>query len=129
MILQQDGDGSGDRVYALKQYTGERERKMGHRESKALGTLQERGNNNIVGYYGSFAQNDTFNLLLQYVAGGNLWHYLRRVDPPETRDEIRQFWQSLSTIFKGLHCVHQLILNSDDSSEYQGYVARLNPIA
>jgi hypothetical protein len=51
------------------------------------------------------------------------------VDPPETRDEIRQFWQSLSTIFKGLHCVHQLILNSDDSSEYQGYVARLNPIA
>lgn len=119
-MLPQTRDGSRERFYVLKQYTVEEEWRTGHNESKALGTLQERGNDHIVRYYGSFTQNNTFNLLLQFVDGGNLLDFFNSKEPPRESDDIQNFWESLFRIFKGLYCVHKLMLNAGDSSEYRG---------
>ncbi|KAK2616533.1 hypothetical protein QQS21_000576 [Conoideocrella luteorostrata] len=75
-------------------------------EHNALAAVQELRNENIVGYYGSFVQNRMYNLVLQYVDGGNLADYFTNTPKPTTSDDIRRFWRSICSVWKGLHGLH-----------------------
>jgi len=105
----------------LKRYSGERYLKHYRHEAGVLTTLQARKQKNIVGFYGSFTQNGTFNLILQYADGGNLLDFFQRTARPTDPDSIGQFWKSIFPIFQGLHRLHQTKL-ADESGEYRGYV-------
>lgn len=63
---------------------------------------------NIVSFYGSFIQNDTRYLILEYTDKGNLEEYFQRVPPPQDVDSIRHFWVSLCGIFKALSAIHEV---------------------
>lgn len=62
---------------------------------------------NITRFYGSFQQEDTGSLILEYVEGGDLLNYLRTTPRPQTPDDIRSFWKSISGLPFALHKVHQ----------------------
>jgi serine/threonine protein kinase len=109
-----------DRKYVLKAYTDSRYRPLYTNEARALTTLQQPKNENIVGYYGSFVQNGTFNLLLQFADGGNLLDYYGNTPPPTDPADVRRFWRSLFSVFKGLHAVHRIAPSIGDAGEYRG---------
>ncbi|KAM7219499.1 hypothetical protein V8F06_005054 [Rhypophila decipiens] len=125
------GEAPADGIYVLKSYHGERYRRLFLNDAKALTTLhQKTGNENIVGYYGSFIQNDKFNLLLQFANAGSLldyYHNPQLASPPTSQEEIRQFWRSLLSVLKGLHQVHQIKPKSDESGEYRGIHEDIKP--
>ncbi|KAK0622341.1 hypothetical protein B0T14DRAFT_426565, partial [Immersiella caudata] len=123
-----DGDDTPeDRIYVLKTYTESRYRHLYTNEARALTTLQQPKNENIVGYYGSFVQNGTFNLLLQFADGGNLLDYYGNTPPPTDPLDVRRFWTSLFSVFKGLHAVHRIAPSSGDESEYRGIHQDIKP--
>jgi len=72
-----------------------------------------------VGFYGSFTQNGTFNLLLQFADGGTLLDFYQKAAPPREVGDIRQFWKNIFAVMKGLHRVHQSVLSYEDG-EYRG---------
>ncbi|KAK3331440.1 hypothetical protein B0H66DRAFT_467908, partial [Apodospora peruviana] len=126
------GDEPNDRVYVLKSYNHARDERSFKNEIKALTTLQQsrqsqREQWHIVGYYGSFIQNGTFNLILQFANGGNLLDYYRDFEPPKDPAQIRQFWKNLFKVLKGLHTVHQITPKTDDSGEYRGIHEDIKP--
>jgi hypothetical protein len=49
----------------------------------------------IIRVYGSFEQNQTYNVLFEHVDGGTLEHYFRRVKPPTKEEDIVKFWGRL----------------------------------
>lgn len=51
--------------------------------------------------------NDTFNLLLQFVNGGDLLRYFAETPRPKTEDDINLFWRSLRSIWRGVHLLHE----------------------
>ncbi|KAH8894516.1 hypothetical protein GQ53DRAFT_857922 [Thozetella sp. PMI_491] len=113
-------EGNQHRVYVLKQYKNEQNERLYRNESKALTTLQTRRNENIVGYYGSFIQNGTYNLLLEYANGGNLLEFFSNNPHPETPEDVHLFWNGLFGVLKGLHCVHESFqLRDGDESIHQ----------
>ncbi|RYP21566.1 hypothetical protein DL765_002202 [Monosporascus sp. GIB2] len=70
---------------------------------------------NIITYHGSFRQNGTYNLILDYADGGSLKDLLVKQVPPSTTDAIEQFWRSLFDVLKGLQSIHQWMEPGDDS--------------
>jgi len=83
--------------------------------------LRQPGSKNIVGYYGSFVQNGTFNLLLQFADGGNLLEYYANTPPPREPADVQRFWKSLFAVFQGLHAVHRITPSDGDADQYRGY--------
>ncbi|RYP54453.1 hypothetical protein DL768_000759 [Monosporascus sp. mg162] len=62
---------------------------------------------NIITYHGSFRQNGTYNLILDYADGGSLKDLLDKQVPPSTTEGIEQFWRSLFGVLNGLQSIHQ----------------------
>jgi len=85
-------------------------------------------NDNIIGFFGSFIQNDSFSLILQRADKGSLWQYFKNTKQPNTLDDVRWFWRSLFDVLRGLHCVHCIRIeyhddwdeNMDDKADYRG---------
>jgi hypothetical protein len=88
-------------------------------EVKILTQLHEHEYSNVVGYYGCFEQDHTYNIILQYADGGNLWDFLKDEDPPKTWEELWRFWKSFSSILDGLHAIHQCAMGKLEKSAYR----------
>lgn len=56
---------------------------------------------------------------MEWVAGGDLLQYFETQRPPQTSEEIIDFWDSLAKLNVGLHRIHQVILPGDRSDRYQ----------
>ena len=82
--------------------------------------LQDQKNDNIIKYYGSFSQNGTFNLLLEYADGGDLLAFFKENPPPQTPEDTRLFWTGIFDVLKGLHAVHQLTPDNGEPGQYRG---------
>src|SRR6187549_3532611 len=95
-------------VYVLKTYHGALRERVYQSEYTALSIMRDQATDNVVGYWGSFTHGDTFNLLLDYVDGGNFLDFLTSTPPPIEPYEILEFWSSFFDLFKGLHGIHQL---------------------
>lgn len=87
---------------------GNQEREY-RREHKAYSLLQSVGPSPyVVSFYGSYRQNHTGNLILEFVDGGTLLDYLKDNNPPQRPSDVYDFWNSASCLLLGLRKVHQV---------------------
>jgi len=63
---------------------------------------------NIVNFYGSYRQNDTFNVILEYADEGTLENYFQKVFPPRNGADIQHFWEALCGVLKALTQIHEV---------------------
>ena len=63
---------------------------------------------NIIHFYGSFIQNGTFNIILDFADQGTLEEYFQNVFPPTSGKDIEHFWASLCGILKALIHIHEV---------------------
>ncbi|OTA94293.1 hypothetical protein M434DRAFT_384027 [Hypoxylon sp. CO27-5] len=108
LVPQNEKDGPMTDTFVLKKYHRPKFSKYYEREIKALRMLKNSSPPNVIKYYGSFRQNGTYNIILEYADGGDLAEFLRRTRSPKGV-EVQEFWESLSPCFRGLHCVHHLM--------------------
>ncbi|KAI1416916.1 kinase-like domain-containing protein [Hypoxylon sp. FL1857] len=114
-LVPQDGKGRPiQNIFALKTYHRPKFLRLYENEVKALRVLKNSRPPNVITYYGSFRQNNTFNIILEYADGGDLAEFLRTTQSPKG-SEIQQVWESLSHSFKGLHSIHHL-MNSGEKN-------------
>lgn len=106
-------------TFLLKAYSlqdGEPENEY-HRENDAYSLMESSGpSDNVVRFYGSFQQNGTGSLVMEYIQGGNLLEYLREDHYPQTLGDIHDFWFSISGLLKGLAKVHQVTEGASESA-------------
>ncbi|KAI1208377.1 uncharacterized protein F4807DRAFT_149828 [Annulohypoxylon truncatum] len=95
-------------TFVLKTYHNPRFHRIYENEVNALRTLNNSRSPNVITYYGSFRQNGTCNIILEYANGGDLAEFLKKTPSPKG-DEVIQFWKIMSLCFTGLHCIHHLI--------------------
>ncbi|ETS80187.1 hypothetical protein PFICI_07716 [Pestalotiopsis fici W106-1] len=106
--LPQTDHGPQSHTYVLKTYTGKSGRKLYDNERKALTVIARGNRNNIVKFFGSFAQNKTYNLVLEFVDSGNLLEFFQKTPPPASSQDVHDFWTSYSGLFEGVREMHQV---------------------
>ncbi|KAF4981576.1 hypothetical protein FZEAL_2642 [Fusarium zealandicum] len=108
----------------------EEEQKQYEREKKTFNNLQNHPSDNIIRFHGCYRQElidgtTTYNLILDYVDGGNLEQFFE-TDPPTTPGSILQFWEAFVGALEGLHHLH---ISSGDLAEqgHQGIHQDIKP--
>ena len=76
----------------------------------------------IVQFYGSFIYKGEFNILLEYADGGTLEHLYKNVRPPESGEELMNFWTSFTKIIRPLVRIHALKHPTSKTKLLQGSV-------
>jgi len=77
---------------------------------------------NLIGFYGSFIQNGTYNVLLEYADQGDLENYLKTRTPPSRGGDIIRFWRGLFGILNALDLIHNVPRSALDGPHFlQGY--------
>lgn len=67
---------------------------------------QDKPHANIIGYYGSFERNGTFNIILEYADRGTLNDFLQETHEPTNSTGIMTFWTQFLGILHGLAHIH-----------------------
>ena len=78
---------------------------------------------NIIGFYGGFVRQETYNIILEYADLGNLDDYMKQTPPPSTTEEKLTFWGNFLAVINGLVKIHGE--GEDDPDIFQillGYV-------
>jgi serine/threonine protein kinase len=80
---------------------------------------------NIIHFYGSFIQNSTYNVILDFADRGTLEEYFQTVLPPNSGRDIEHFWASLCGILKALIHIHEVDRQNTLSGPqiFQGFVS------
>lgn len=77
----------------------------------------------IIGFHGSYVQDGSYNILLEYADRGTLEDYLQKTPPPTTGEDIIKFWSALFKVIQALHLIHNVQGNdSNDPPILQGCV-------
>ncbi|KAH6997700.1 hypothetical protein BKA56DRAFT_6429 [Ilyonectria sp. MPI-CAGE-AT-0026] len=107
-----------------------------HRELEAFNSLQSHPSPHVVTCYGSFVQKRigrkatdetlTYNLILEYVDGGNLEEFFKTMDPPRSSKEVIQFWAAFIGAFEGLYHLH-LYADDNRTQRHQGIHQVIKP--
>ncbi|KAI0388006.1 hypothetical protein F5Y04DRAFT_241477 [Hypomontagnella monticulosa] len=111
-LVKKDRDRPIQQRFVLKTYHRPKFEKLYENEVKALRMLKNSRSPNVITYYGSFRQTDTYNIILEYADGGDLAGFLK-TRPPKGADVMR-FWRSLIPCLIGLGHVHRLMLTVED---------------
>lgn len=84
------------------------------KEVKAFAILRQKvpKRDGIVTFFGSFVQNESFHILLEYADGGTLQDYFQKVIRPSSIEDKHNFWKSFLPLAKALKAIHQV--DSDD---------------
>ena len=69
----------------------------------------------MIGFFGSFRQNGTYNILLEYADGGTLEDYFRNARPPNRGEDICNFWARFLGIVDALMAIH-----NEDEEDAEG---------
>jgi serine/threonine protein kinase len=84
----------------------------------------------IIGFYGSYIQDGSYNILLEYADRGTLEEYLQNTPPPTTGEDIFKFWSALFNVIQALHLIHNVQGNDpSDPPILQGYTSPSRPSA
>lgn len=121
-IPQQDNDDESTTAptYILKTYHGEQHQRHYEHEIRAFTRLQTGSPvEYIVKCYATFRQAATFNLVMEYVPGGDLLQFFRTRPPPQNAEDRIDFWDSLTKLARGLHHIHQVSVEGERSARYQ----------
>ena len=107
-------------TYIIKSYRTRNARHYYTAEKKAIMRLRNGASPppNIVGYYGSFIQDDKYYALLEYMDSGTLEGFMKDVSPPRGLSDITKFWDSLFGLIRGLTLIHGL--PTEDELDEQG---------
>lgn len=62
----------------------------------------------LIGFYGSFIQGNTFNIILEYADRNTLEHYFSDVRAPAKALDIVAFWEGLFDTILALKCIHDV---------------------
>ena len=97
-------------VFILKCYRTRDAEKHFTAEKKAFKRLRNglAPPTNIVGYYGSFVQDNRYYGILEYMDGGTLEKYMQGVDPPGSGEDILALWKNMFGLIRGLTLLHGL---------------------
>ena len=97
-------------TFVLKTYNTPDAERYYKNEVDGFWNLSRRGgrNPNIIGFYGSFVRNGTFNVLLEYADRGTLAQYFDTVPPPSSGEDILKFWHELSKTLGALTAIHSV---------------------
>ncbi|KAH7409344.1 kinase-like domain-containing protein [Cadophora sp. MPI-SDFR-AT-0126] len=95
-------------TYALKTYTAPDAAVYYKNEVNAFRRLKRSQTPSLIGFYGSFIQGHTFNIILEYADQGTLEHYFSDTSPPSRGVDIINFWESLFRTIWGLKCIHEV---------------------
>lgn len=82
----------------------------------------------MIGYYGSFMQENRFNIILEYADQGTLEQYFKKVPPPTTPEDIIQFWEGMFMLLEALMRIHEHKGDTalDSSLPLLGYTSKPN---
>lgn len=61
---------------------------------------------NIIGFYGSFVRQQTYNIILEYADLGTLDEYMERTSPPSSAEDKMRFWERFLEVAHGLATIH-----------------------
>lgn len=120
-MRQSDGTPEPNPPYILKTYNGQQHERHYQHEVQAFARLLHNptSTEHVVKCHATFRHGETYNLVMEWVAGGDLLQYFETQRPPQTSEEIIDFWDSLAKLNVGLHRIHQVILPGDRSDRYQ----------
>ncbi|KAL8693616.1 MAG: hypothetical protein Q9218_001574 [Villophora microphyllina] len=95
-------------TFALKTYRTSEARKYFDDERNAFMNLrnENKPHPSIIGYYGSFIRDGTYNIILEYADRGNLNDYMASTHEPTSGSEIMMFWTRFLDIMHGLAQIH-----------------------
>lgn len=62
----------------------------------------------MIGFYGSYTQGETYNIIFEYVDQGSLEDYFQTTPPPSKKEDIEAFWTGLLGVFRGLRNIHRI---------------------
>ena len=80
----------------------------------------------IIDFYGSYEQDGSYNVLLEYADLGNLEQYLERTPSPTTGDDIYKFWSAFFNVIKAVKLIHNVKWgNPGDPPILKGHVPYL----
>lgn len=109
-MLQDDTD-DVEHTYVLKTYTKSSRGNQYQAEVEAFNRLRNaRQPHSLIQYFGSYEQDDTFNIILEYANGGTLEDFFqnREIARPRRKEEIFSFWKGLFDILLALQAIHQV---------------------
>lgn len=120
-LVKSDGTAESNPPYILKTYHGQQHEQHYRHEAQAFARLLHNptSTEHVVKCHATFKHGETYNLVLEWVPGGDLLQYFETQRPPQTSEEIIDFWESLVKFTVGLHRIHQVILPGDRSDQYQ----------
>ena len=113
-------------TYVLKTYRFRDAKDNYETEVKAFRALMPGGalGKSIIGFYGSYEQDGSYNVLLEYADRGTLEDYLQNTPPPTTGDDIHMFWSALFNVIRALKLIHNVQGDQkNDPPILQGYVS------
>src|SRR2546423_9385737 len=115
-------------TYVLKTYRSKDAKEHYNSEVRAFKALMHGDSlgKSIIGFYGSYIQDGTYNVLLQYADRGTLEEYLATTPSPTTGEDIYRMWSGVFNLIKALKSIHDVEpINPDDPPILQGYAPRL----
>ncbi|KAL9612988.1 MAG: hypothetical protein Q9167_002465 [Letrouitia subvulpina] len=95
-------------TFVLKTYRGPDAEEQHKRERNAFMSLRhdKKPSPFIIAYHGSFVDDDTFNIILEYADRGNLEDFMKATPEPSTGEAMIEFWDRLCNITHGLALIH-----------------------
>lgn len=101
---------SADReVFVLKKYDLKDDQKSYETEVEALTMFRNSPSPNLITYHGSFRNESTGYLLLEYADQGNLEEFFSSQEHPQSAKDVEMFWTSLLRTLTGLDRIHQVM--------------------
>lgn len=97
-------------TYVLKTYRYKDAKENYETEVKAFRALMPGGalGKSIIDFYGSYEQDGSYNVLLEYADRGTLEDYLQSTPPPTRGEDIYKFWKALFNVIKALNLIHNV---------------------
>ena len=76
----------------------------------------------VIAYYGSFIDDDTYNIILEYADRGNFEDFMKTTPEPSTSESMIELWERLSRISHGLAHIHGTPSTTPTGAPLLGYV-------
>ena len=124
---KQDSNDQHANTFVLKTYGTKDAEKYYTNEVGAFRKIRHAGRDpSIIRFYGSFIQDGTYNIILEYADMGTLENYFERTTPPSRGEDIIQFWRRIFSVLGALMMIHGMKhSNAEGPQIFQGYYSSL----
>lgn len=119
--FKQTQESQNPKTYILKQYHTETAQRDYNAEVKAYRLLSRVPN--VIKFYMSYEQGNTYNVILEYADEGTLEDYWRNTTPPSTGIDIYHFFEGMFDLAQAVRGIHDPSSQGEDGKErLQGLV-------